>query len=232
MKIARPTPSPFALRLALGLLALGAGCSDGGGPQPRQSIQFRVAAGPATASSRVASGPLALAGVRLVLGPAALGKGDQFGCQDCTDNGPESATPASLVVVPSDGTPVSLTTEQVSPGRYGAVELELLPAERVQTAAPAWPAGTTMELTGTFRGAPFTLHLAVAGVFREQLNPPVEIGVAGGSPPTTVVITLPVSAWFAAGGVPLDPNNAADRARIIQNARASILPPESSSAGR
>ena len=96
MKIARPTPLPFPRWLVLlGLFALGAGCSDGGGPQSRQSIQFRVAAGPAAASSSVASGPLALTGVRLVLGPAALGKGDQFGCQDCTDNGPESATPAS-----------------------------------------------------------------------------------------------------------------------------------------
>lgn len=223
------SPTPVGL---LGLVALAAGCNSGVGPQSRQSMQFRVAAGPSAASAGVAAGPLVLAGVRLVLGPAALGKGDQFGCQDCTDSGPESTTPATLVLLPSDGTPVSLATEQVSPGRYGAAELELLPVERVQAAPPGWPVGTTMELTGTFRGAPFTLQLAVAGVFREQLNPPVDVSVTGSPAPSAVVITLPVSGWFSAGGAALDPNNPADRARITQNALASILPREAASAGR
>jgi hypothetical protein len=48
------------------------------------------------------------------------------------------------------------------------------------------------------------------------------VPAAGLPAPINVTITLPVASWFAGNGTPLDPADAAARAQIASNARASI----------
>jgi hypothetical protein len=168
---------------------------------------------------------------RLVVGPAALGSGDQFGCVDCQGEDSGSDQP-QLISVPTDGTPVSIATEQVSAGVYSAAEIELrTPDAGVTAAAPGWPAGATVEIAGTFNSVAFTLPLTLLGEFRETLNPPVEVGASAAPAPVSVTITLPVRDWFVSNGVALDPSDPAQRAQIENNARLSVHPPEGGQTG-
>jgi hypothetical protein len=143
---------------------------------------------------------------------------------DC-QGGENSSAPTALITVPTDGTPVSIATEQVSAGRYSSAEIELrTPDAGVTAGAPGWPAGATIEIGGTFNGTPFTLPLTLVGEFRETLSPPVEVAAGAAPAAVNVTITLPVSSWFVANGVPLDPNDPAQRAQILSKASLSVQP--------
>src|ERR1700732_1740055 len=77
-----------------------AGCDKSTSPNLTQPLAFRLAAASSTAPATM--GALTLTGFRLSVGDAALGAGDQFGCKDCQDNGPESPgaeTPMTPVLV-------------------------------------------------------------------------------------------------------------------------------------
>jgi hypothetical protein len=126
-----------------------------------------------------------------------------------------------LVSVPVDGTPVKVATEQVAAGHYAAAEIELVPPDsRILQSAPAWPVTATVEVSGLFNGAPFTLDLGVTGVFRQVLVPAVDVTSTSDS--LAVVVALPVASWFVDNGTTLDPNDPAQRARIELNARRSM----------
>jgi hypothetical protein len=207
-----PNPT-FRLVILTGILALGA--CDAAGPRAVHPVDIRVAArttsGPGVAAST--AGPLEITGLSMVVGQAALGSGDQFGCIDCQDNGSETAPAPVTIAVPVDGSPVSIAVERVAAGRYSAVEIEVvLPS---------------IVISGRFNGVAFTLPLSIEGSLRETLSPPVDVPASGLSGPVPVTITLPVAAWFTSGGRDLDPANPADRALIESNARASFQAPES-----
>ncbi len=226
MTIRNASPALLAL-VAAGSLACNNSTS---GPGTLRAVDFRVAASQAAASA-AASGPVEITSLRLVVGPAALGNGDQFGCVDCqgggNETGPEAGGAPQLIRVPTDGSPVSVTTEQVQAGRYGAAEIELLhPDASVTAADPAWPSDATIEVVGAVNSVPFTLRLALEGAFRENLNPPVDVTDAATPGTISVTVTLPVASWFMANGTPLDPNDPAQRAQIEQNARSALAPLE------
>ena len=212
---------------ALALVALSA--CDKESPKGFRSVDISVATQPSYQTSAARASAFVITGLRLVVGQAALGSGDQFGCVDCQNSGPQPAAgPApALITVPLDGSPVSVRTEQVAPGVYSMVEVELTAPDAATLAvAPGWPAGATLEVTGSYNGTAFTLPVAIQGSFRESLTPPVSVP-AGGSPRSvSVTITLPVATWLTSNGASLDPSNATDRARIEANARASFAAPE------
>src|ERR1700687_5428265 len=106
----------------------------------------------------------------------------------------EVASVGGIVSVPLDGTAVNLATEQVQPGSYPQVEVEL-----GGSTAAGWPSGQTVEIQGTNNGTAFTIGVPVNGSFRENLAPPVVVTTS--SPASIpVTITLPVASWFASGG--------------------------------
>ena len=230
----RPYHLTIGLVTAVGALAVSA-CNSTG-PRVTRPVNVKVAASSASAiAGGAAAGPIEITGLRLVVGQTSLGSGDQFGCVDCQDSGPENAHAQDaqdapvLLDVPVDGTPVSVRTEQVGPGQYAAVEIEVAsPNAPILAANPSWPAGATIEVTGRYNGVAFTLPLSMEGAFRETLSPPVDVP-AGGVSTISVTITLPVATWFTSNGTALDPANAAQRAQIEANARVSFQPLESES---
>jgi hypothetical protein len=214
--------------------ALALGACNSTGPRATQPVAVNVAAHAASQGS-VTAGPLEITGLRLVVGQTALGSGDQFGCVDCQDSGPESETADApqLLVVPVDGTPVSVRTEQVGAGQYAQVEIDVVsPDAAIRAANPGWPAGATIEVTGRYNGVDFTLPISVEGSFRETLAPPVDVPAGASSGSIQVTITLPVASWFTSNGAALDPANTAQRAQIEANARASFQALETETAGR
>lgn len=207
---------------------------DSTGPRATQPVAINLAAHSASLGGNAAAGPLQITGLRLVVGQTALGNGDQFGCVDCQDSGPESATvdAPQLLMVPVDGTPVSVRTEQVGAGQYAQVEVDVVaPDAAIRAANPSWTAGATIEVSGSYNGVTFTLPIAVEGSFRETLTPSVAVQAGGLSGPIQVTITLPVASWFTSNGAALDPADPAQRAQIEANARASFQALESASAG-
>ena len=201
-----------------------AACNDGG-PRATNPVGIRVAASqPAVGGG--GSSLLVLTGLRLAVGQASLGSADQFGCQDCNQQGPESGSGgASIVAVPVDGGDVLLSTELVGPGRFDSAEVDLT----APSVAPAgWAAGATIEVTGTYNGVAFTLALPISGAFRTALTPPAVITAGSGGQPQNVTIRLPVASWFDNGGTALDPTNAAQRALIESNARRAFLTTQAS----
>ncbi|MEA2712985.1 MAG: hypothetical protein QOK27_946, partial [Gemmatimonadales bacterium] len=88
----------------LALAAAGAvACNNGtSGPGTLGTVEFRLAASNAGAPP-AAPGPVVITSLRLVVGPAALGNGDQFGCVDCQGGGNETGAAPQLILVPTDG---------------------------------------------------------------------------------------------------------------------------------
>jgi hypothetical protein len=127
------------------------------------------------------------------------------------------------VTVPLDGSPVSVAADRVAPGHYSAAKIVLVPPPPALLAATRdWSAGATIEVRGRYNGTDFTLPLAIPGQLREPLSPAIDVPAAGLPAPIHVTITLPVASWFASNGRPLDPADAAARAHVASNARASI----------
>lgn len=94
-----------AAALASFALSLLTGCDQGTAPAGTQPVSFGLAS---NAGTLAAAGPLTLGGVRLVVGEASFGVGDQFGCVDCQQVGPETDPAPALVEVPLDGGTVQL----------------------------------------------------------------------------------------------------------------------------
>ncbi|HEV7839872.1 MAG TPA: hypothetical protein VGO75_17505 [Gemmatimonadaceae bacterium] len=195
----------------------------------RRPVNLSLAAVTRSASvSPAATAAFQITSLKLLVNQASLGSGDQFGCQDCSgnDGANEVGSVGGIVSVPLDGTPVSLATEQVQPGSYSQVEVEV-----GGSTAAGWPSGQTVEIQGTNNGTAFTIGVPVNGSFRENLAPPVVVTTS--SPASIpVTITLPVASWFSAGGAALDPAVPAQRAQIEANIRTAFSGPESGAAER
>ena len=222
----------FVGLVAAPFLLAATACDRSTAPGPRRAVEFRLAA-PVVATlagtAGAASAPLVITSFRIAVFAASLGRDGQFGCIDCNGNTDDGPSMAALIDVPLSGADVRVATEQVSVGRYGAVEFSLGVLDPRQYPSPVWEQGTTLEIQGRFGGVPFRLALPVSGVFRQVLPSAVDVAVAGAST-LQVTIALPVASWFVSNGVPLDPNNAASRAVIEANIRRGFLPPESASA--
>ena len=188
----------------------------------RRPVNLSLRATTSPAASIAASAALQVSSLRLLVNQASLGGGDQFGCQDCQGgtDGNEVGAVGAVVSVPLDGSAVNLATEQVQPGSYSQVEIEL-----GGVTAPGWTAGQTVEIQGTNDGTPFTIRVAVNGSFRETLSPPIVVGATTSSIP--VVISLPVASWFTSGGQALDPALPAQLAQIEANIKAAFSGPAS-----
>lgn len=203
-----------ALLLAGAVAACGTSSTAAG---PRQPVSLHVASLSAS-SSAAAPAALQLTTVRLSIGQTSLGSGEQFGCQDCQDEGAEAAqsdgTP-SIVTVPATGGPVLLAIEQVQAGTYSEAQIDL-----VKPVAPAFGAAdNTIEISGTYAGTSFTVAFPIHGTFHQTLTPPVTVG-SSTSAPISATISLPVAAWFTANGVELNPADPAQLAQIRTNVQA------------
>jgi len=208
--IARMLQPGIAALLGTGILAA---CSTPASAPPTAApVQLAVSANGLSPAASTASG-LSITTVRLVLGRASLGAGNQFGCIDCHGNSIDTPVSPTVVTLAAGAGPATVATGAAQPGTYTAAELEV-----VQPSSPLSPStpNATVEVTGTRNGTPFTVDVPAEGSFRETLSPPVTL-TSGGSQPVTVAITLPVAQWFSNGTGVLDPSVTADRAQIVAN---------------
>ena len=219
-------PARLAALLAGSLAALAA-CNTTG-PAPTRPVAIRLtAAAPSVAGAAAAAGPLTVSALQLVIGRAALGSGDQFGCVDCQGNTEDALLTPKLIDVPLAGGAVTVAIEQVSPGHYTQAEIGLEPPTAGSTVPATWPTGATIRIAGTYNGTAFEVALPVQGDFRAALTPAVDLATTGGPATVDVTITLPVESWFTANGTALDPANPAQRALIDANVRAAFQPSDS-----
>ena len=81
------TTCSTAILLNLAVLG-GVGCNNSTSPKSMGPVDFRVSTAASASAGATAPG-VDITSFRLVVGPAALGSGDQFGCVDCQggDNG-------------------------------------------------------------------------------------------------------------------------------------------------
>jgi len=217
------TRAHFTDGLALATAVLVVGACNSTSPRATQAVLVLLKANAIPQRSSQSASAVEITGVRLVIRQAALGNGEEFGCVDCQGDEQGGNPEPAVVTVPLDGSPVSVAAERVAPGHYSTVEIELVaPPPALLAATPGWSAGATIEVRGRYNGPDFTLALAIPGQFREALSPAIDVPAGGLPGPINVTITLPVASWFASNGTPLDPNDAAARAQIAANARATV----------
>jgi hypothetical protein len=206
----------FAAAAATALAA----CADAAGP-PANPVSI-VGTAAAALSNGVSpnSTDLQITGLRIGIGNVGLGNGDQFGCIDCqggTEGGEENPAAVTLVAIPVGEGAVQLKTEMASPGMYSQIEIEIGPASG--SLDPTFPTGKSIEITGFYNGAAFTLAYAISGSSIHTLDAPVNVT---SQQQETAVATLrfPVDSWFTGPGGPLDPASAADTILIEANIKA------------
>jgi hypothetical protein len=211
--------------LALPILLIVACDSESTGPEERVPVDMHLTAVLPAAGGSGAS-TIEITSLRVVVQEAELGNagGGEIDDDDDGDDDDGAEPGPALVSIPIDGGTVTLATEPVPPGRYAQVELDVVrPTSAVLSASPGWSPDATIEVVGRYGGTPFTLTLPVEGEYQQALNPPVEVP-ASASGSIAVTIQLPVATWMSANGAPLDPNDPAQRAQIVANARSSFVP--------
>ena len=209
--------------------ALAACSSTATAPSARHGVSLQLASIAASPSVGTVAG-LQLTTVRLSIGQTSLGSGEQFGCQDCQNEGDETSQSDSkptIITVPATGGSVLLATEQVQAGTYSAAEIELVTPS---SALLGQAANNTVEVNGSYQGKAFTIALPVLGTFRQTLSPPVTVSGTQ-TAPLAATLTLPVASWFTANGVALDPANASQLAQIETNIRSYFSAPEAGGRG-
>lgn len=225
------TPRAAAkLALILSGAAALSSCDPGrAGPRQSRPVDIRVAAaGLSVVGASTAPAALEITSLRLVIGAASLGRGDQFGCVDCEGEYGDGPQAQKLIEVVPGGAPVLVSTELVGAGRYEQAEISVeQPSAATLAGVTDWPAGATMEVVGRFNSQPFRLPLTIQGSFRETLSTPVEVTSGSAPAAVAITITLPVASWFSSGSATLDPNDAGQRAQIEANARRSFQSDES-----
>jgi hypothetical protein len=221
-----------SISVAVATIALAA-CGSSTSPKTTRPVAVRL--GVASTAVGAQQAGIDITGVRLVVGRASIGNGDQFGCADCQGNGGDSNGPNTqqIVDVPLNGGTVLVATEDVAAGTYASAEVSVeSPTAATAGHTSGWPAGATIDIVGRIRGTPFELPLTAAGSFRGGLTPPLVVATVGKPPsPVSVTIALPVASWFLSGSTPLDPTNAAQRAQIEANVRAAFQSSEPQRAG-
>lgn len=129
-----------------------------------------------------------------------------------------------IVNLPLDGTPLTITEQQLPQGIYDEFELEIEKADDDITVSDSDfrdETGTySMVVKGTYNGEDFTFRSAEDFELELELNPPLELGESESS---TLVIAVDVSSWFTgSSGEILDPNNPNNTERIHENIEDSF----------
>ena len=197
-----------------------AACDSTSAPRTKYPVNLQVASLAASSTASAATPPagLELTEVRLSVGQTSLGSGEQFGCQDCQDEGSEAESDGTprIATIPATGGPVLLAIERVPAGSYPEAQIDLA---KPLTAAFGGAQDNTIEITGKYKGTSFTIAFPILGTFHQVLTPPVVVAANAGAP-VSVTIALPVAAWFTASdGTALDPANPAQLSQIQANVR-------------
>ncbi len=221
------------LALALVAVALPA-CSDSTGPGAnRVSVRFATASATRSAllpaSADVASGGLTVTGgngtlaiddIRLIVSKLELerAEGSCATTTTATEHDCEEVhAPPSLLVLPLDGTPVTVSTTDIPAGTYTGLKFKVEdekpesdePAAsqqalqailtQLRAAYPNFPVDASMVVHGTFTPAggaaqPFTVYFRAEVEVEKPLDPPVTV------PGTTALtVTVDPSLWFKSG---------------------------------
>jgi hypothetical protein len=105
----------------------------------------------------------------------------------------------------------------VAAGTYSEAQVDLV---KPVTPALGGAADNTIQITGKYNGASFTIAFPAFGTYHQVLSPPVTVSDNAGAT-VSATISLPVGAWFTgANGSALDPANPAQLAQIQANVRA------------
>ena len=133
---------------------------------------------------------------------------------------------ATLVNVPLAAGAATEVTVAIDSGTYTEIEFDIhkLGGDSVDlaflAANPTWPANTSIRVTGTYNGTPFTFTTSLDIEQEIQFVPPLVIDASGAA--TNVTIRLDVSAWFRNGtaGPLVDPataNNGQPNQSLVEN---------------
>lgn len=190
-------------------------CSEPSGPRAGTRVELRAAA-PRTASSSfsVLSAGTVVTSLRIMVGSAGLGYGDQFGCIDCQGNEQHASTTPKWIDVPIGNGSVLLESEMAAPGSYSEMEVEL-------RRAPS--ADATIEIGGEYDGTPFKLRFDVQGNSRHALAQPLVVTQQSATA-VSANLQFPIQAWFTGtGGTALNPLDNSGRSAIEANLRAYFV---------
>jgi hypothetical protein len=218
------TPTTPAKTSAL-LLALAAALLGGCG-SPTLSLSARAGGAPAAGLAR---GALSVAGgatideVRLVIRRVRL---DAGGGSDGGSGSSEVEVAAGPFLVDlagallDSGAVATVLDAEVKEGTYRRLRFDihkLSGGEATGDARLAAMAGTSVVVTGTFHGAPFTFSSALD----EEQEREGTFQVGSGS--NNVTLSIDPSRWFVDGsGAGLDPSDPSNRSRIEASIKASI----------
>jgi len=164
--------------LTLGLVGLGAACSDSTGVETPDSVAlgFRVVDPPPSLVAHAVSGPvridevvgsngkLTLTAVRLVINEAELKPSDAPCAGECA----EFEAPPRFLTLPLDGTPVEAFASQIPAGTYEELDFEIEDLEddedepgmmeaiesvrtEILSSVPDWPRKASAMVVGTFQ---------------------------------------------------------------------------------
>src|SRR5574341_577139 len=225
-----------ALAAVLVTIAAWTSCGDSTGPGASVTVRFRtgssvVSAGrlgsPASFSVMGtqdivvtgSNGTLTITDIRLIVDELELeavettdcqGDEEQAGCEEF-ETGPLATQ------VPVDGTPVTVTSDQIPPGTYDELEFEVEDAEvddgesddagesqaladllaTLRQTYPDWPDNASMVVVGTFTptggtAQPFRAYFAAELEVEMPIDPPLVIDAGN----HTLTVQLHSEAWF------------------------------------
>lgn len=229
--------APAVVAAALGVAVPLTSCSDANGPGASVTVRFRTGSSVVNAS-RLGSpasfsvmgtqdivvtgtnGTLTITDIRVIVDQLELeavettdcqgGEGEQAGCEEF-ETGPLAAQ------IPVDGSPVTVTSDQIPPGTYDELEFEVEDAEvddgesddagesqaladllaTLRQTYPDWPANASMVVVGTFTptgGAPQAFRAYFSAELEMELAlDPVLVIDAGNH---TVTVDLHPDRWF------------------------------------
>ncbi|MBA2688448.1 MAG: hypothetical protein H0U64_10140 [Gemmatimonadaceae bacterium] len=184
----------------------------------------------------------AITKVQLVLTKLELGRTDNVACVDDDEIEHGSSTPATdkghdcehvsrdplLIDMPVDGTLHTQLNVPLAPGTYRKIEAKLEPVKSGSSAGAAFLAahpgfvGISVQVAGTYNGAPFTYKSDLRAVIHMRFDPSLVIDATT----RNATIRVDVSKWFLNGSEVIDPTKAGSgtsSARIVEkNIRASF----------
>ena len=133
---------------------------------------------------------------------------------------------AVLVSVPLAAGAVSSVTVPIDSGTYKSMEFKIHKPGNdsvdlaFKAANPTWPANTSIRVTGTFNGTPFTYTTSLDVEQEASFVPPLVVTALGTA--TNLTLRFDISKWFiGTGGAVLDPataNNGQPNESTVQNA--------------
>jgi hypothetical protein len=130
-----------------------------------------------------------------------------------------------LVSVPLAAGAVTAVAVPIDSGSYKSIEFKIhKPGNDAvdlafAAANPTWPANTSIRVTGTFNGTPFTYTTSLDVEQESTFNPPLVVTASGTA--TNLTLRMDISKWFLIGGTAVDPasaNTGQPNESAVQNA--------------